>query len=268
MTRKRSRVFTMPALPPEAARTLQMLQHCNVEPSRLVRLVESDPGWAAEIVTEARSPLWSLRTEPEDVHEAVGLLGLRRFHQVLAVAAVGPLLRAAVPGYGLAAGELWNHSVAVAVATREILLEKGLKPSEEAFSAAILHDVGKLVLGSVLESDPESAAAAAGADPAAAVEAERRAAGIDHAEAGAALLEHWKLPYWLVTAVRSHHDAADPSFLITDLVHLADALVQDRVPPDSAARWSLPFRSLERARARSIARLDGVRTSAVAVEGR
>jgi putative nucleotidyltransferase with HDIG domain len=263
-----TRVYTMPSLPPGAARTLLLLQHGRVDPCRLARVVEDDPAWAAEILKQARSPLWSLSAAPADVEEAVGLLGLRRFHQLVAVAAVGPLLRAPIPGYGLAAGELWNHSVAVAVATQELLREKGLKPCEEAFTAAILHDVGKLVLGSVLESDGELSALAAGGDPLAAEEAERLAAGIDHSEAGAALLDHWKLPYWLVTAVGSHHDPMASGFLIADLVHLADALVEERVSPEAGERWSLPPRTLPRILGRTLARLIGVRVSTLAGEGR
>jgi len=262
-----TRVFTMPALPPAAARTLQLLQHVRVEPVQIVRIMESDPEWTAEVLRLAGSPVWGRTGAPADLNDAIGVLGLRRFYQLVAVSAVGPLLKAPLSGYGLGEGELWNHSLAVAIATREILLEKGLKPCEEAFTAALLHDVGKLLLGSALETDPDADFLESEDEAATSEEVEHRAAGMDHAEAGGLLLEHWKMPYWLVTAVRSHHAPTESSFLIADLVHLADALclsagvgagrdgLRHRVSPDVSQRWNFPKRSLERILGRT---LDGL----------
>jgi len=252
-----TRVFTMPALPAAASRTLQLLQHPKVEPSRIVRVMEADADWAAAVLRLAGTPLWGRSGAPENLRDAIGVLGLRRFYQLVAVAAVGPLLQAPLAGYGLGEGGLWDHSLAVAIATRELLLEKGLRPCEEAFTAAVLHDVGKLILGSALEAET-------GSEDSVFEEAEVRAAGMDHAEAGALLLEHWKLPYWLVTAVRTHHEPAESSFLIADLVHLADALclsagvgagadgLRHRVSPDVSQRWNLSRRSLERVLGRTL----------------
>lgn len=258
-----TRVFAMPSLPPTAARTLRMLQHVRVEIPRIARVIESDAVWASAVLRLARSPLWGLGVEPADLRDAVGLLGLRRFYQLIALSAVGPLLRAPLPGYGLAEGELWDHSLAVALATREILLEKGLKPCEEAFTAAFLHDVGKLVLSTALDVDPG------------AVEApEAGAAGFDHAEAGAALLNHWEMPYWLVSAVRLHHAPSDGSFVIADLVRLAEAVFlggtdcDDEETREMTSRWSLSRQSVTRIQARTGEALAEVHEAAMAGEGR
>ena len=257
-----TRVFTMPALSAAAARTLQLLQHPQVDPVRIARLMESDAPWTAAVLQLAGSPLWGRNGSPVDLRDAIGVLGLRRFYQLVAVAAVRPLLQPALRGYGLGDGELWDHSLAVAIATRELLLERGLKPCEEAFTAAVLHDVGKLVLGTALEA--EMGPAGPGSENTVFEETEVRAAGTDHAEAGARLLEHWKMPYWLVTAVRTHHTPADGSFLIADLVHLADALclsagvgagadgLRHRVSPEVSQRWNLSRRSLERVLGRTL----------------
>ncbi|HVR85256.1 MAG TPA: HDOD domain-containing protein, partial [Planctomycetota bacterium] len=208
----------MPALPASGARTLRLLQQRHVEPSQILRVMESDEPWAREVLQLAGPFGWGRVRSPEDPTEALAQLGQRRFYQLAWVAAIVPVLREPVPGYGLLEGELWDHSLAVALATREVFLEKGLRPCEEAFTAAMLHDVGKVILGGMLETDP-----APGAEMTY-EEAELRAAGMDHAEAGAVFLEHWKLPPWLITAVRFHHAPVECSFLIPDLIHLADAV--------------------------------------------
>jgi len=258
-----TRVFTMPVLAPTAARTLRMLQHARVEVSRLARVIESDADWAAEVLLQARSPIWGLNAKPADLRDAFGLLGLRRFYQLIAVSAVGPLLRAPLPGYGLLGGELWEHSLSVALATREILHEKELKPCEEAFTAAFLHDVGKLVLSTALEDDPG------------AVESpDAGAAGFDHAEAGAALLNHWNMPYWLVAAVRLHHAASDGSFVIADLVGLAEGMClggadgDDEEMSEMKSRWALSRRSVARIQERTREAFAQAQEPAGAGEGR
>jgi HD-like signal output (HDOD) protein len=271
-----TRVFTMPSLPPAAARTLELLQHPHVEPSKIARVIESDPAWALQLLQLAGSSLWGRTGSPSNLPTAMGHLGLRRFYQLVAMAAVAPVLRREVPGYGLGEGVLWRHSMAVALATREILFERGLQPSEEAFTAAMVHDVGKVVLGSALETMPEPDALEESTEE----ESEIQATGMDHAEAGGLLLEHWKMPYWLVTAVRTHHVPDENSYLIADLVHLADALclsaglgagrdgLRIRVRRDVSDRWNLSRRSLERILGRTIEVLEEATDLLAVGEGR
>jgi putative nucleotidyltransferase with HDIG domain len=270
------RVFTMPGLPVAASKVLQLLQQPRVDAVRIARAAESDPAWSAELLRTATSPVWSLNGAVDDVAELLGRTGFRRFTQLVAASAVGPLLRVALPGYGLAEGELWDHSLAVALATREILLERGLKPCEEAFTAALLHDVGKLVLGSALESER-----AEGAEPCELLveDAEIRAVGMSHTEAGAILLEHWHLPYWMVAAVGSHH-APESAFLISELIHVADALclsaglgagrdgLRIRVSADVSQRWNFSRRSIERIVERTLDARAEAAVPAIAGQGR
>ena len=58
-----------------------------------------------------------------------------------------------VPGYSLPQGELWRHSIGVAVAAEGLTKELKLPPSDETFTAALLHDIGKLVLGAFVAAD-------------------------------------------------------------------------------------------------------------------
>jgi len=262
-TQPSARLFAMPSLPPAASKALRLLQQPRVDARRIARLAEDEPAWAAELRRLAATPLWGLGSAG-DVEEVCGRLGFRRGVQLVAASAVAPLLRAPLPGYDLAEGELWSHSLAVALATREILLERGLRPCEEAFTAGLLHDVGKLMIGPALETDPV---------PADAVEllvedTEIRAVGMSHTEAGAILLEHWGLPYWLVAAAGAHHAPGENSYLVADLLHLADTIclsaglgtgrdgLRYRVSSEVSLRWNLSRRSVERVVERTVEALD------------
>ena len=97
---------------------------------------------------------------------------------------------------------------------------------ENAFTSGLLHDVGKILLGTFMEVDVEPIVHLAKTELISFNVAEQRVLGIDHAEAGAALLEAWELPELIIRAIRWHHTPEDYEGdpLVVDLVHVADAL--------------------------------------------
>jgi hypothetical protein len=100
------------------------------------------------------------------------------------------------------------------------------EPLEHLFTAALTHDIGKVVLGSFPEIDAYGIIALALRDRISFEEAERTILGIDHAEVGAFLAEHWGLPGSIVDAVRLHHqpELSLEHPLIVNLVHVADVV--------------------------------------------
>jgi putative nucleotidyltransferase with HDIG domain len=111
------------------------------------------------------------------------------------------------------------------VAAEGLSRELKLKGTEDIFTAALVHDVGKLILGQFIQEDLAAIDAAAGSDVSFEV-AEKQVLGTDHAEIGARILSHWSLPDDLVHAVRWHHDpdAAEEQNRTTDIVHVANVL--------------------------------------------
>jgi len=137
----------------------------------------------------------------------------------------GAVIDRGVPGYDLPAGELWRHSLAVSVAAKGLAAELKLPAADEIFTAGLLHDVGKLILGHFVQEDyPEIERALAQGMTFEAAEA--AVLGIDHAEIGARVLAQWSLPENIVHAVRWHH--APEKFgsvdIMLDVVHVANML--------------------------------------------
>ena len=104
---------------------------------------------------------------------------------------------------------------------RELELESG----DDIFTAALLHDVGKMVLGQFIDDDYAALEAAAGSTVSFEI-AEKEVLGTDHAEVGARILEQWSLPEALVHAVRWHHnpEKSEEVHPSTDIVHVANML--------------------------------------------
>jgi putative nucleotidyltransferase with HDIG domain len=211
------RISALPPLPVTAARLLGLLRDPDVEMSQVVSAVDLDPGLTANTLRMANSALLAGNKKIATIREAVNRVGLYRIYQVVVTTVVSPMAKAQVSCYGLGADALWSHCVAVAAGSRLVAAVAGIPGGEEAFTAGLLHDVGKLILGSTPAAAEGRLVTPAGGDP---LEVERQRFGTDHAEAGACLLEYWKFPQGLIDAVRFHHAPGDRRG--AGLVHVAD----------------------------------------------
>jgi len=132
----------------------------------------------------------------------------------------------AVKGYDLPPGDMLKHSLAVAVGAEKLGRLLKVPGCDHLFTAGILHDIGKIALGTFVELDAAPILELATREGLPFVEAEQRILGIDHAELGAFLADRWNLPDEVVEIVRWHHEpekfsGRNPA---GDLVHVADAL--------------------------------------------
>lgn len=198
-------------------------------PSTTVQQIESllrrDPGLTANLLKLANSAYFGMPTKVGSVRQAVMLLGLKRLVQMVFAACISGMMDTGVPGYGLPAGELWRHSLAVSVAAKGLARELKLDAADEIFTAGLLHDVGKLILGQFVQEEyPQIEAALA--QGLTFERAEALVLGVDHAAIGAQVLAKWYLPENVVQAVRWHHtpEAAKRIDIMLDVVHVANML--------------------------------------------
>jgi putative nucleotidyltransferase with HDIG domain len=115
------------------------------------------------------------------------------------------------------------HAQAVARAADRLAREVLPGPSDDLVTAALLHDIGKLVLSRVGELHTGIIDTAT-ATPEARAREERLALGLDHASIGALLVRRWGLPKSLAIAVENHH-TSDAENEVATFVRLADMLV-------------------------------------------
>ncbi|MCC6992383.1 MAG: HDOD domain-containing protein, partial [Acidobacteria bacterium] len=169
----------------------------------MVRIVEQDPGMAAKILQLVNSSFFGRAEEMESARAAVVHMGVEPV-QTLALAA-----RAFTPAGGDAPGDretarLRCHAVAVAQAARALSPDSRL--ADTAYTAGLLHDVGKLVLAAHLPEDYAAAQRRIASTGQATHVVEREVFGTTHAEVGAYLLGLWGLPALVVDTVAHHHD--------------------------------------------------------------
>lgn len=220
-----ARVKSFPNMPGVATKLLVMLDDPDVSASQIEEIVRLDPGITANILKLTNSAYFGFASRISSIEQAVILLGAKRIIQLVIATCVNTVMDKTVSGYELPEGELWRHSIAVSVTAESLAKKIKIDASSEVFTAALLHDVGKLVLGGFVKKDitkieDETSRGIPFH------EAEQKVLGTDHAEVGAQILQNWSFPPQIVRAVRRHHspDFGEDSDTLTDIVHVADML--------------------------------------------
>ena len=223
-----AKVKGVPAMPTAAVRVSRLLRDPDVNIAELAKAIEHDPSLAANVLRVANSVYFAGPRSVGTIRDAIMRMGTKRVFGLTVASAIAPVAGMPVRGYDLEAGDLWKHSVATAVCSESLIEVLGIPAPNYTFTAALLHDIGKIVLGTFVEVDAAPLMNLAFEDGVPFEEAETRVLGINHPEVGAILLEEWKLPEEVVGAVRWHQEPEDNdnpgNQLIVDVVHAADAL--------------------------------------------
>ncbi len=216
-------IKALPAISPQATRVLERLQDPNASAVQIEGIVKYDPALTAMVLRLANSAYFAVPGSIGSVRQAIVRLGWKRVQQLVVASSVHGVLESPLRGYDLPPGDMWRHSLAVCVGVETLGEQLGRRLPEEAFTAALLHDVGKIALAGVVDEGLEDLYKLT-AEGVAFVEAERQLFGIDHGEAGANVLLKWSLPETLANPVRYHHcpDALETPDVLTDVVHIAD----------------------------------------------
>ncbi len=231
-------VDDLPSIPETLIRILKVIDDPSSGPADLTRVVRMDAPVMAKVLRLANSPYYSAHADLTDINRCVAVLGYRSVRQVAICITVASSLMSAVENAGgqLDYRELWRHSVVTGAVARHLARLTGYPDPEEAFTAGLLHDLGKFVLevyapqtyGRLVRDRHDRGMTM--------VEVERAAFGFDHAELGAAFAESWRFPPLLVHAFGEHHQpvlgrATSREGRVTALVALADHLANMVDPP-------------------------------------
>ena len=197
-------------------RLLVLLDDPDVNSEALAEVIRVDPGLTADILHTANAALSGSAARIDTVREALLRLGVRQVFRIVMKIVASPVLA----GSGdevLQKLNLWEHSLAAAIGAQFLARQSGGADPELAFTAALLHDIGKVTLahtygpayGALIETARNNARPL--------YEAERDTFQVDHAQAGSRLLEAWNFPEQIVRGVEGHHDprriTAPPSTL-------------------------------------------------------
>jgi putative nucleotidyltransferase with HDIG domain len=222
-----ARVRALPALSAAAARLHALAADPRSSAADLDEVIRPDPALTANLLRLANSAYFGRRRRAETPRQAIALLGLRRVCDVATTAAFAPIIPPRLPGYEIVAQAFWLHSVAVAVLAERLAAEAAELAPALTFTAALLHDIGKLAIATFVADEGEEILALVRQGGGAFAAAERAVLGVDHGEVGGLVAEAWQLPPAVAVAARWHHRPAaapEPARRRCALIHAADAL--------------------------------------------
>jgi HD-like signal output (HDOD) protein len=208
---------------------LDLLAREDVEIRELVALISSDPAFSAQILQVANSPLFGFRAKIDSLHSALVVLGLRRVRSLCMTVATSNHMKAVLHIEELA--RCWRHMLACALLTEE--LARSCSAFEDrAYTAGLLHDVGRLGLLLAYPNEYAELLRHAGRNALELLDLEHQVLGLDHCEAGRLLAEHWNLPPdFRIVAARHHDPQGHAEVDLLTLVHLGCRLA------DSLGFW-------------------------------
>lgn len=257
-------VRSMRPLPAVAQQVLTLVQDPDYAIDELVDLVRTDPTLVARILRLCNSARCGLDQEISAIGDAVTYVGTRNLVQLTLVSCSASTFAATGTGRYTDADALWRHSLATALACQELAQQTGLVPPATAFTAGILHDVGRVALSQLPQAALEPPAEELPHE-----QVERAVFGLDHAAVAGLVGDTWQLPGALVAALRSHHDpeafAGDP---LPALLHVADQLALQQgfalpfgratapIAPAALGRLGLSATGLEALAARAAAEME------------
>jgi putative nucleotidyltransferase with HDIG domain len=173
------------------------------------------------------SAFFALAREVSDMLDAAMILGTERIKSLILLAGVFSQYDKS-QGVGSSIDALLAHSINVGVYARAIALKetKSAEAAEAAFTAGILHDVGKVILAVNLPDQYQKMLTLRASGKIPDLAAELEVFGTTHARIGACLMASWGLPLPILEAVAWHHEpelSSDAAFTLLAAVHAANA---------------------------------------------
>jgi HD-like signal output (HDOD) protein len=205
---------------------MDLVDDPEVPTSEITELILYEPVVTANLLKLANSAAFGFKKKVDSVHDAVVLMGLKRVVEMVLLNSVSKSLKSAQHGYGLEEGQLLKQSVSCALMASDIAGKIDSSVKHIVFTAAMLKDIGVIVMDRYLHDAVDQIHRAMKDDNLDLVTAERQVLGIDHADLGGRIARAWNLSEVLASTIRHHHltDHLETVPAETAMVYLADTM--------------------------------------------
>jgi putative nucleotidyltransferase with HDIG domain len=235
------------SVPASALQAMRLLQDPNANMGEVVQTINYDPGITSNILKLANSSYFGCSRAISTLKEAIVRLGSGNVFKLVTAAIANSAIRTNIHGYHFNADQLWDHSVAVAVAADNLYDLLNPNAPKIAFTAGLLHDIGKVVLGKYLKDKTLRARFIEAQEPGKSIlKVETEVLGINHAEVGGLMLQEWNIPANLVDSVRWQYEPERcPESITAALIHICNIIClksnigSSDVPVDAEINWNV-----------------------------
>lgn len=236
----------LPSLPAVVMELLGSIDQEDIDISVLAKKVSADQALTAKTLRLANSSAFGLQVKATTIQQAMTYLGFQSTRNlIMAAAMTGCFPSGRCPSFDDKA--FWRLSIATAACAR--VLARHMRFNQDvAFTAGLLHGIGRLVLVTRFPEQYDAVLRERKRLDGDLLDTERAVLGVDHLLAGAALAEHWQFSGTMQQAIAFYHAPETPGagFLAT-IVHVANAVAHaldlagdadELVPSVSSVAWT------------------------------
>lgn len=197
-----SQAAALPSAPWLLPRLMEQLADSDSAADQVEALIRMDAGLASGTLRLANSAYFKNAMPCDSLSDAIVRLGFREIYRLATTKVASAWLSNPVDGYGWEPGDLYRQSLTVAVAADLLAKKTSRVEPEIAYTAGLLHDVGKLALAYTCADRFDQVRRYQTAEQCPWRVAEHRVFGYDHTDVAGQLLENWHFPASLVEVVR------------------------------------------------------------------
>ena len=214
-------------IPQIAMKVLRMISQQEYRHSDVVNEIMQDQVMSAKMIGFCNSVFFGLRTRVDSIERALFVVGEKWLLQVILTTAVEEFLSQSDLGYSLCKGGLFQHACGTAAVAKSLAQFTGKVLPDLAYTAGLLHDIGKAVLDQSMHARRPLFYRSLQAARGDLIQAEKELFGITHSEVGSWLAKRWSIPEPLTEVILHHHHPEQATIEpdLTVLVHLADLIM-------------------------------------------
>jgi putative nucleotidyltransferase with HDIG domain len=221
------KIKDIPTLPTIVFELNKHLENPETSIAKVSDTIEKDQAMALRILKLVNSAFYGFKSRVSNIKNAVVLLGFNAVRNAIVSVSVINALPKNILFQDFEMNAFWKHSLAVAVASKNIAQKAGGESPDNCFVGGLLHDVGKVIMAQYFQELFTSAWTRMQNDCVSFYEAEKLELSVDHAMIGAHLADRWALPKGLIEAIRWHKDYQPgiPNAKFVMIIYLANILV-------------------------------------------
>ena len=213
----------LPPMPHVVIKAQHLIMDPNSNARKVSAVIESDQAIATQVLKMANSAYYGMSGMVSSVQHATIVLGYQTLGEILTMAGLSGVLMRKLPGYGYDSKDLWKHSLSVALASKLIAEKKNKNLVNEAHTAGLIHDIGKVMLDHHIQKHRDQIDDFMKTQEKTFLDAERHFFGFDHAEIAYDICRKWNIPENISHSIKCHHQ---PSISgqdeISYIIHMAD----------------------------------------------
>ncbi len=222
-------IDTLKPIPQAALKILRMFQSSQCHITDITKELARDQVLSGQTLKLCNSAFFSGSMKVDTLNDAVLLLGEEILIKSIITAAVHNYYnQIGSSGYSLCRGGLFFHAVGVAALAEKIAEKTGLCPSKSAYTAGLLHDIGKVILDQYIADSAPLFFKKLAQEKESLLSSEKKVFGINHCEAGAILAKKWHFSENITDAIQHHHlpETAKENQSLVFIIYLADLILE------------------------------------------